>query len=105
MRTFKKLQVRLPSNEHTALRILSLQENKTLSEEAVEILEAILRGEINIEVEEDAYQATSILAPADVLEQFNKFAKERGMPSNKMFRLGVAARLKQARNNPDNTSQ
>jgi len=89
-----KFQYRLTSSEHTALRIKSLQEGISLSEMTEAILLDVLEGRLDLtEVEDDA-QPTSSTISADVIARFNAYAKERGVPKNKLVRLAVAAKLR-----------
>ena len=88
-----RFQYRLTSSEHTALRIKSLQEGKSLSEMTEEIMLDVLDGRIDpIEVEE-AQQPTASTISEEVIARFEAYAKEKGVPKNKLVRLAVRAKL------------
>lgn len=96
METTTKFQFRLPSNEHTALRIKALQENKSLSELVEEILEDVLSGRIDVTVTEQDFQPTSTTLSTSVVERFDAYVHKSGMPKNKLVRLAVAAKMQGA---------
>ena len=89
-----KFQYRLTSSEHTALRIKSLQEGKSLSEMTEEIMLDVLDGRLDpTDLEDEDYQPTSGTISEEVIARFEAYAKEKGVPKNKLVRLAVRAKL------------
>ena len=93
MKQMSRIQVKLPQNDHTALKLKSVQENRTLSEELEEALVDLMSGKLEIE-DKDTMKATALTLSSDVLAEFSTYCKKVGKPVNAMLRMAVAAKLR-----------
>ena len=94
MKPMSRIQVKLPPNDHTALKIKSVQEHRTLSEELEETLVELMAGNLEIEEEKESLKATALTISTSVANDFEAYCKKEGKPMNTMLRLAVAAKLK-----------
>ena len=93
-----RVQVKLPPQDHAELKIRSIREHRTLSEELEETLVQFMAGDLDNEVvDEKTLKATALTLSAGVVEEFNAYCKKAGKPMNTMLRLAVAAKLRKVR--------
>lgn len=93
MKQTSRIQVKLPQVDHTALKLKSVQENRTLSEELEEALVDLMSGKIEIE-DKDTMKATALTLDSQVVAEFHDYCKKVGKPVNAMLRMAVAAKLR-----------
>ena len=93
MKQMSRIQVKLPQNDHTALKMKSVQENRTLSEELEEALVDLMSGKLEIE-DKDTMKATALTLSSEVLADFHIYCKKVGKPVNAMLRMAVSAKLR-----------
>lgn len=93
MKAQGRFQYRLTRSEHTALRIKALQEGVSLSEMTEQTLLDVLEGRIDPIPVKDEHCLTASTISEEVIARFEAYAKEKGIPMNKLVRLAVRAKL------------
>ncbi len=84
------MNFRLPDSDHTALKIKSLKEKRSIGEIVEKLLEDIVSGNRQIPLEDgEKMRPTSAIINADLREKFETYAHERGIPINKLLRLAI----------------
>ena len=93
MKQMSRIQVKLPQIDHTALKLKSVQRNRTLSEELEEALVDLMSGDTEVE-QEPPLKSTALTISSEVLEKFEAYCKKKGRPVNAMLRMAVSAKLR-----------
>lgn len=91
-----QLNVRIPESDHTALKIKSATERKSVSDILVEALNEVLAGTLDPAVDKPPVNVTTTASVDEDLKlRLDTYAEKHGIPLNKLVRLTLRAKLAQ----------
>lgn len=84
----------LPDELHKTIRFKTLEDGVSMSTFLEETIEELISGRLEIEVTEYKFKATSALIDHEIRDKMLGYAKQHGIPVNKLIRLTLEAKLR-----------
>ena len=88
------LQIRLPSDGHTALRVASSLEKTTMAKKVEETMEDAMAGTLDLVQKKVDVKLTQVKIDPEVLDRFVEFAKKNNVSVNGLLCQAVEAKMK-----------
>lgn len=84
----------LPDELHKTIRLKNLEDGVSMSTFLAEAIEELISGRLEIEVTKYKLKGTSALIDHEIRDKMLEYAKQHGIPMNKLIRLTLEAKLR-----------